>query len=466
MKRILGVLLATMVGCGGHSSQDQSVSVNTEWTPNSVQLSCPTGDCPEGVGLVLFVEHGDDGYVLYRCTATLISATAILTNAHCGKKLNHIGKSYFFTLARGKTIVRDLGENLSELSDHTEGEGRDHAFYSLKEAVTEITPRKISRKAPRDQSKLVAYVVNEPDESGRFEKFNIDRRECSTEKSIAVVDQGSKDHGVALALFGCDIRLGNSGSPVFADGDFTTVQMLVHSRVFGASVDTHLGPYFLEAPSFITKSHGIAERLYCQNLFGETRAAEECPHESSKKEISRIFGAGLSRTADRWWRDNSKTRTLTWTADLFALAPQNGSFRADLHHGVVFVPRPLCWNSRAIARQASKSRVSGSQSILYLQLGVNEQGELGQKPIREDSAAWNFSPLGGGRFHQASLDIFSVAFLWDSELSTRLGDQIREARAAVDQRELELPICSVTLKQKARQDLKTRALDLGRGMIQ
>lgn len=463
MKHIVGILLATMIGCGGHRSQDQSVTKG--WTPSAVQLFCPTNDCPDGVGLALFVEHSDEGDVLYRCTATLISPATILTNAHCGKKLNRISASYFFGFAHGRTIVREVGENLSELSDHTEGEGRDHAFYSLKEAITEIVPRKISRKPPDDQSKLVAYVVNEPDESGRFEKFSIDRRECGTEKSIAVVGQGSKDHGVAIALFGCDIRFGNSGSPVFADGDYTTVQMLVHSRVFGASVDNHLGPYFLEAPSFITRSHGIAERLYCQDLFGEARPFEECPHESSKKEISRIFSEGLARLSDRWQRDNSKTRSLTWTADLFALAPQNGSFRADLHHGALFVPRPLCWNSRAFARSALKASVTESQNILYLRLGVDEEGELGQKAIRSDSADWNLKPLGRGRFHQASLDIFSVAFIWDSELSLRLGDRVREARAAVDQRELELPICSVALKQRARQDLKMRAVELGRQMV-
>ena len=266
---VIAALSVSLIGCGGQDNGGQdNVTIVPHWSPNDVKVSCPSGDCPQGVGAIVFVENMDDGYKVGRCTATLIAPDQVLTNSHCGKDLDYQA-AYFFTRVNSQTVFYTLQDRIFDRQDITYakgpdvGMGGDLSIFSLKQSVNSLQPRKVSRRIPADMSQLVAYVINEDGSTKNFTDLSLDRLACSTVAHEATHSGGVNDLALGL-LLECSIVAGNSGSPVFTAGNFSEVQVVVNS---GVDASTLWG----------SESFGFGNRVQCMDIPGQPTPEKICP---------------------------------------------------------------------------------------------------------------------------------------------------------------------------------------------
>jgi hypothetical protein len=261
-------LSTVVVGCGDNTggSAGNTVTMKREaWDPRKVKVACPSGDCPPGVGAAMFVEKTDNNMIkLGRCTASLIAPDKILMNAHCDLEMTPDLGLFFFNVD-GETKIYELGTrewrtfDYSSIDSKDIGAGEDLEVYNLRDSVTEVAPRSISRAVPADMSQLIAYVSNNPSKDGMA--LELDREVCQTQSHIDPhsnpMQGGVQDMTVGIFLQ-CQVIPGNSGSPAFAPGNMQDIQVVINAGNPNTPVD------------------GYANRVQCMDLPGITDVAQTC----------------------------------------------------------------------------------------------------------------------------------------------------------------------------------------------
>jgi hypothetical protein len=402
---ILTLVLAGMicVGCGPDSS-DQTYHF-PDYTPTTypgypgtqtippaplydyrpdVNVRCASGDCPQGVGVLLISGLAIDGQTklintyLGRCTATLVNDHQVLANSHCKADLLTVDSATFYVNSAdgSKTLARDL-ETKATVDMFTSDLlfPEDLAVWNLSQPLTGVQARTVSRRIPADMSTMVAYVSNADEAADKTDPlhyhFVIEKRTCSTQEHVSVMDWGRADDNWKVALFGCEIRHGNSGSPVFAAGDFSTIQ-LVLSAIANDQGLQNLGvkyaPYLTGAPPpYLTGFFAASERLQCLPLTGWPTPEHLC---SGRRRESVEYATLVRSKMEEFYRQPSSGRVL-W--GLRAVAAEL-SEKSDPKKGVLLLPYAICAQH---GRQAS----APVPSIVTLQLGESPEGTFEQHEL-------------------------------------------------------------------------------------
>lgn len=354
MKRVVGCLLACwfLSGCSG-SGDDFSYDFfpASNFKAENVTLNCPSGDCPQGVGMLVFPVRSWRTAGFIRCTATLVSPTQILTNAHC----DHVGKAYalqgvfILPVAGGKEILPVVSSSFKERGKRF-GVDHDIAILNLG-SVSSHTPRSISRKIPSGMDKLVTYVVNPRYRNADIHNYNIDKLDCTTQRHVLFNASGSVDRGLGLSLFGCRLVGGNSGAGVFQAGNLDEVQAVVHTQWL-----FHSGPepvmelrqeflrFFIEAPEWMSADYGMAERVQCTDIPGFGQSSEKCKPVDFDRSLGEPYRRALHVEVNRWY--TSMNQTLRASGIEWTLVPVKADYReskeSTLKPAAILVPKPFC----------------------------------------------------------------------------------------------------------------------------
>ncbi len=324
------------------------------WSAESVNLQCSSGDCPDGVGAVIFVNDlPGGGQELSRCTATLVAVDRILTNGHCGREFEPTRVIFFFR-AGGKTLNKAVGPRLFHafgFAKDEEGISEDLSLYQLREPATEATPLKISRKTPVELENPVLYVVNQAMEGRLMTDLVVKRKECTVRPHQPVFLGGAEDRGVGLSLFDCEIVEGNSGSPVFTGGDFTTVQAVLNSVYFfaagGKSVERFF-KLFEKIPSTLSGDFAMANRVHCLNIADLPEAEFGCPIRHLDELMFDPLRTAATQAVDEL-QQGIPDGPVVWSYDLYPLNLERTipglipglEFKREAR-GLVFAAKPLC----------------------------------------------------------------------------------------------------------------------------
>lgn len=361
-------------------------------------MKCPSADCPEGVGVVVFVQDTKRGYRIQRCTATAIEADQILTNGHCGKDLAY-NRAYFFTLANGQTKNVEVGERIF---DREEGYGlesgmaADLAIFHLKQRLTAVHPRRLARKIPPNMQTLVAYMANDP--NTKFQDFTIDKSTCSTVPHQVLFGGGSSENNVGLALFNCPVAHGNSGSPLFLPDNLEDIQVVVNSSYpFGTPKAQpfvrHLLAYFVQPPRFIHENFGMGNRVHCMDVEGQPKSEEVCSRMTFETSFRSHFESGTEKIArERLNQLNAESSSVLWGVRVFPIRVEHlGSAPAQ---GIALIPYPIC------VRSNSPSGLESQQPktlVQYLSVGFDEHGNVIGKVQKAEPLRAHFvrSPVAG-----------------------------------------------------------------------
>lgn len=371
LRRGLGLIAVVLVlsACG---RQDDKVKVSDGWRPEQVTITCPTGDCPQGIGVLVFLKTTDYGWYrvrsMSRCTATLISSTSVLTNSHCGRMENGYDEAYFIAnRPGGSPQVARVGALVFDHSTRSIGIDRDISIFNLNVAMA-AAPRSISRHIPEHMEEMVAFVINEGYSSDHT-AFVLDKRVCRTEKRVSLYAAGVDDKKVGLALFDCDIQRGNSGSGVYTKDDFTHIQALLnsvyaYSSAAGNTIGRLRALFIDEGPAYLSGQHAMAERIHCLDVPGFPAPLEKCAMADLKKTVGDPFREAVKKEAERWLSSRAAGGDVQWTLEAFA-GEIGFSLLGPAKQGAVLVPRPVCLNGNG-------GRIN--LEISYLQLGLQKDG--------------------------------------------------------------------------------------------
>ena len=277
--RALGLALTLGLSSGWAANASEFRHFIQDWQPEQVQLTCPSGDCPAGVGLLTFVRKETAGLSLERCTASLIDPTHILTSDHC--ELNGFERAHFIARSPNGTIHRALVAKEFSARGHKSGVGRDLAIWSLDQPISELTPVNVARRIADNLDRVVIYKVD-PKKEGDFTQFRVVRSECRTQRHVPVLSVGVADRAIGLALRDCDVQRGNSGAPGFAADDLNAIQVVINSvwRVVpgpGHTVADMLGLWFLgPLPEPLRGEFAMGERVHCLPVAGQPAPSVFC----------------------------------------------------------------------------------------------------------------------------------------------------------------------------------------------
>ena len=355
----LFIIILAFAACAPRGPVDSTATAHAlpraaDWSPRAVRLECPSGDCPGGIGLFVWVGENDaHEQTITRCSATLIAPDQVLTNAHCANSASNEG--YFFARdEHGQTQVRRLGARQFSIQQESfKVDERDLAAWTLDSPMTEVTPRQVARSLPAHLDTLVAYVVN-LDAGAEWEtQFRIDRRECRTQARVALLDAGVEDRSSRLALFGCNLKPGNSGSALFVPGDLNHIQVVFNSianfdpgaKRYGNIFDSL---FAAEVPDYLNKYFALAERVHCLEIPGQTRAESSCAKPKTFKEavapaVEELLAAHYQRV--------EISNGIVWGERALSTEVARGQVQA-----VSFIPVPICVQTQPDAP------VSGTES--------------------------------------------------------------------------------------------------------
>lgn len=373
---LIGALF-TFTSCGSSHSVNLTRSdrrpLIPDWAPEQVHLKCPTTDCPDGVGLLIvkFKSLGEDQ--MGRCTATLIGADQMVTNNHCVSDQFQPHDAYFFLLKDGVTSYRRLEREVLSLADFKPGLGRDLSFWQLEKKFDGIVPRKFSRAVPKEMHELVAFVANSApvpsDRPDLWDHFLIERRDCTTRDHASLQFGGVLDQSIGLSLYGCEIRRGNSGSPVFTNEDTSHVQAIINTVWNFSSEQTVAMLYdyqFLKSPpAYLSQLFAMAERVQCLSLPSEPSPASLCHPAPDSLEI---FDKPLQEMIHKMYLDGEAGRGISWgyrQANVVIQSPSGPKL------GVAFIPYAICLNPPVSDSHSGNRQLA----IPTFQMGLDETGQ-------------------------------------------------------------------------------------------
>ncbi len=201
------------------------------WSVESVRLDCGEKQCPEAVGMLVFVgPQQENGLIpIRRCTAFLVAPNRIASVGHCDRSRTFTG--YFITSSSGGRHVRKvMGVAFKKFSaGHGEFEsGRpDIGLYDLESPILNIRPFEFAEASTStDFSKLIGYVVNRSSDADNFAHYTIETIECRVRKHRALFPFDLSENPDVITGFGCTSRQGNSGAPLFAPGSWRVQAIL------------------------------------------------------------------------------------------------------------------------------------------------------------------------------------------------------------------------------------------------
>lgn len=452
MRPILAyILFFVLCACG---NPNERVQVGPKWDIKNVKVECTSSHCPAS-GVLIFLKKNWWGYELSRCTATAISSTTILSNAHCGDRGQNYDGSYF-VLAGQRPFVANVVARAFELQEDNHVDkgnisaGRDVAIFKL-DRVLPVQPARIAREIPSKIDSLEGYVINQNPEDSSFEKFVLEKRQCRVEKRVPPIGGGSDDRNVSLALFDCPIIPGNSGGAFFLPGDTTEIQVLVNSRwnILG----NYLRQLFFDTPKFLKDSYAVAERIHCVEMPQLPPPKELCIHSDSMSAATNDFRAALIARMDQWFAtQNNSNSVMEWTADFIEGEMANSlsfSFSKSPEEPIIaLIPKPFC--IRGPIREDS------IQASYFFKLGYGRTGEMETREIFEKRVHYHFDGAGKENIlmsmESISIEHFDKMFL---SARNRRDDYQRLLQPIQN---LHLPICDADARVQARQRALAKAL--------
>jgi hypothetical protein len=364
-----------LVGCGDMSGSNDGPGTTTvaTWSADAVRVRCPSRDCPEGVGALVFVQNINSGFRLQRCTGTLIASDRVLTNSHCGKSIVY-DRAYFFVPHGGRTVRVNLGPRVYDREDGyglEAGMGADLAIFQLADALPELQPRRISRHLPDDMSQLVVYKIDEPGGS-TFERLSLQRDVCTTVPRQAIFGGGTDDDNIGLALFGCEIVHGNSGSPAFCKGNLQDVQVIVNTSYpfHQLSTSSRLDALFSSRPSFFSENFAMGNRIQCMEIPGQTQPQAHCTRATVDDQIRRPFETSSLRIERERLAQLNTDPLAVWGLKVFKVRVKSRLDDQYAKSGMVLVPVPQCVSTSAAHGELS------TQQAQFLTLDMDSAGSV------------------------------------------------------------------------------------------
>jgi len=377
--------------CGGKQSDKADVGLG--WTPQTVKVTCPTGDCPDAAGVLILGRRGGRGYELSRCTATMIAPDTIITNAHCDDKIPDYSHAYFIKSGPSgqSSVVANVVRKTYDKKGAMSGIDRDLAIYKLDRAMPGV-PKNISRHIPARMDQLISYVIDQTYWDTDFQSFDLNKRVCNTKPRMALFAGGTEDKSLGVALFGCTVKPGNSGSAVYVPGDMQNIQGLINTLWTFSTTNTDevekLRALFFETPEFMKNDYGMAERLHCADFPDQAPPAEYCTRVTMESSVAEKFRTAVRSRVDQLL--NSVARGpggIQWTFETIAGEMDSGYGGSTRFPAVFLIPIPFC----------TKSNVTTvSLNAPYFRMGLLDGAGADARALYHDELSLGLQPRMGG----------------------------------------------------------------------
>jgi len=434
------LLLAMALLTSACGLESDTAKVGPGWNPEQVQIQCPSGDCPDAAGALIFVKNTGYGYSISRCTATLIGADTILTNAHCDDKIPDYTAAYF--ILPGPVVGR-VTQKIYEALGEISGLERDLAIFKLNRTMPAI-PRKISRHIPERMDKLVAYVINQDYWDSDFTSLVLDKRTCRIDKTMPLFGGGADDKTLGLALFDCEIKPGNSGSAVYTPEDTSSIQALVNTlwqlgSVKNRTVEKIRGLFF-EQPEFLQKNYGMAERLHCSTVPFQVAPTQLCQRVNFDVTVGQKFREALSFRVDQWFAALPASDPIEWTLEVAEGEVREWSALFETKPAVQLVPHPFCLRGEA---------APVTVRMPLLRLGLLSVGAAEARMLSEDEITAQFLPLPGGALAMQLTKKRATSHMQPTFTAAQTIKDRYQKITASSQR-LQLPTCGPAARLEAR----------------
>lgn len=197
-------------------------TVTLDWAPENVVLTCALPECPQQVGVLIFVTKTDSSHLsLKRCTAFLIDADKIMTSGHCDQAETTAG--YFITRTDFPgSAIRKVNKLLfkkftANSQDPELLSGRpDVAVFQLEKPITNIPPLKLASGRPKAFARLIAIVANSVPGASAI-KLTIGRLDCNAHRNERYFPFDVSEGPDVIRAFDCGGEKGNSGAPMFSE---------------------------------------------------------------------------------------------------------------------------------------------------------------------------------------------------------------------------------------------------------
>lgn len=367
MRHFVGLLVLAL-GLAACSKQDR---LPLSWKPEQMSVSCPSGDCPEGTGLLIFVKRGRSDFESVHCTGTLIAGNQVLTNSHCDFVHEPGFQGYFFTQNGSQTAFAPVTGDLFRVKGKTSGLERDLAILTLGRPLPG-KPRTIARKIPAQMETLTGFVANH----SYGTHYTLDRRDCKTIAQMPLYGGGVKDENTGLALFDCNIKKGNSGAAMFLPGHFDEIQVVVNTvwKFETGKEDTSLlYSFFLDLPNYFRSGYAMGERVHCQSIKGWNEPETSCPTVSFDKSVISPFRTAIA--AEMLKRQAKQNGSIVWTTEVFSVQTSavDQAFRRP---AVILAPKAHCY-------RGGKNN-SQDLAFSYYKVGLHPDGQAGTQLMMED----------------------------------------------------------------------------------
>ncbi|MGZ3721794.1 MAG: trypsin-like serine protease, partial [Bdellovibrionales bacterium] len=437
------------LGCGDSENNGRHDGALTAdlavWSPDSVNVRCPSKDCPEGIGAVVFAQATGGGFRLQRCTATLITPEKILTNSHCGKSLRY-DRAYFFVRKNGQTVRYALASRIFDREEGAgieAGMGPDLAIFTLSDTVTGIKPRNLGRKIPSDIKELTGFKINEPGRS-LFQNFTLEKDKCTTIPKQALFGGGSEERNIGLALFGCTIVRGNSGSPLFANGNWDDIQVVVNSSYpfqsqSGMPFLSKLESLFEVRPVYFSENFAMGNRVHCMEIEGFAAPEALCTRASIDTQIRRSFESSTVKIYQERLNELNADPSAIWGIRVFDVKVRKTSFDPNPKPGIVMIPYPICMRSNSTRGDL------GPQQVQYMALAMDAAGGVSGHLRKSQTIRARFFKLASNDEYQVSFDRdFRSDFSYDMPGTSVAEPEDSEARKYLAQTALQINRCKDT----------------------
>ncbi len=196
----------------------------------SLEMNCPSGDCPEYVGLIMDMT-GEEG--AYFCTGSLFNEDHILTNSHCLRSFLKSSScedlGIFFKNKKGDVEAYVCSEIIHVNDTGTTGNPlkmvyeKDYGVFkiSAKPKLENLNIK--NKKILSDRDEVVAYVTRPEDlqDDPNVLKIGISKLECHYLETTYFTPGNEGHLSPFMALDGCEVKGGNSGSPLLTPaGEF------------------------------------------------------------------------------------------------------------------------------------------------------------------------------------------------------------------------------------------------------